>query len=469
VRDQCVVQRRPSRSPASPSTNAPVQNDAMCAPPRAASAIQRVTFRSIRSVARVWPALHSSVSCPTMHRKILALVGLLSLTFAAAPAFGVTIGELNAGGTYFANLPGTPRTLIHLARPAESAGTVTAVTMMWTGAPAAGCANAAKIKFFRAGSGTISVTAQYGPVNVHNGINTFTIPAVTIARGDWIGVTQLLSLCGGVNQANGADAELQGSTNTDPTTSLPYPDIVAGLIPSIVASSTANVVHGYFIVAGSLRGNANSAFKTSAQLTNLGGSPIAGKLVFHPAGTPTNDSDPSIAYSLAQGSTVSYDDVVQAMGASGLGTIDLVTTSGYPADVSLRIYNDEGAVNGTSGLTEELRTAKDAHHTGSFGSLTIPADLSAFRLNVGIRTLGAGATLAIFVLDANSGQLAHVAERTFAANTFNQEGAAAFAEQTSLPAGGTIRFIVTAGSAFIYGATTDNRTNDPNLRFATRF
>lgn len=404
-----------------------------------------------------------------MHRKILAFVGLLSLTFAATPAFGVTIGELNSGGTSFPNAPGLPRTLIHMARPAESAGTVNTVTMMWTAAPPAGCMNAAEIKFFRAGSGSIDVISQYGPVSVHNGINTYTIPAVTIARGDWIGVTQLISTCGGVNQANADDTELQGSTNTDPSTNVPNPDILRGLIPSIVASSTPNVVHGYFIVAGSLRGNANSAFKTSAQLTNLGGSPIAGKLVFHPAGTPTHDSDPSIAYSLAQGTTVSYDDVVQSMGASGLGTIDLVATSGYPADVSLRIYNDEGAVNGTSGLTEELRTANDAHHSGSFGSLTIPADLTAFRLNVGIRTLAAGATLTIFVLDANGSQLTHVAERTFAANTFNQESAAGFAEQTSLPAGGTIRFIVTAGSAFIYGATTDNRTNDPNLRFATRF
>jgi hypothetical protein len=405
-----------------------------------------------------------------MHKKGFALAGLLSLLFATMPAFGVTIGELHAGGgTYFGNLPGTPRTFIHVARPAEAAGSVTTVTMMWTGAPAGGCVNGAKIKFFRAVSGTINVTAQYGPVNVHNGINTFTIPAVTIARGDWIGVTQLISTCGGVNQSNSPDTEVLGSTNTDPTTNVPYADILRGLIPSIVGSSSPNIVQGYFIVAGSLRGNANSAFKTSAQLTNLGGSPIAGKLVFHPAGVPTKDTDPSIAYSLTQGATVSYDDVVQSMGASGLGTMDLVTTSGYPADVSLRIYNDEGAVNGTSGLTEELRSANDAHHTSSFGSITIPADLAAFRLNVGIRTLASGATLTIYVLDATGNQLPHVAERTFAANTFNQETGAGFAEQTSLPAGGTIRFIVTAGGAFLYGATTDNRTNDPNLRFATRF
>jgi hypothetical protein len=396
---------------------------------------------------------------------------ILLLCFVSVPAFGITIGELQAGGTAFVNQPGLPLTLIHLARPADAAGVVSSVTFMWTAAPASGCANAAKIKFFRptGGGGEITVTAQYGPFSVHNGINTMTIPGTAIARGDWIGITQLIGSCGGVNQTNADAGVTQGSKSIDPTGTLTDIDVFGGLVPSIVASTTPEVVHGYFIVAGSLRGNANSAFKTSAQLTNLGGSPIAGKLVFHPAGTPTQSSDPSIAYSLTQGQTVSYDDVVQSMGASGLGTIDLVTTSGYPADVSLRIYNDEGAVNGTSGLTEELQVAQQAHHSGSFGSLTIPADLTAFRLNVGIRTLGDAARVTIFVLGPAGNQLAHVADRTFAANTFTQDSGAGFAEQTSLPAGGTIRFVVTSGSAFIYGATTDNRTNDPNLRFATKF
>jgi hypothetical protein len=396
---------------------------------------------------------------------------LVVLSLTAIPAFGVTIGELHAGGgTYYSNQPGLPLTLVHLARPADAAGTVSSVTLMWTGAPAAGCTNAGKIKFLRAaGAGQMTVTAQYGPFNVHNGINTFAIPAVTIARGDYIAVTQLLPGCGGVNQAYADASDLEGSANSEPATTLGNVDIVGGLVPSVVASTTAEVTQGYFIVAGSLRGNANSAFKTSAQLTNLGGSPIAGKLVFHPAGTPTKSTDPTIAYSLTQGATVSYDDVVQSMGASGLGTIDLITTSGYPADVSLRIYNDEGAVNGTSGLTEELRIPLQAHHSGSFGSLTIPANLTAFRLNVGIRTLADETHVSIFVLDASGGQLAHVADRTFPANTFTQDTGAGFAEQASLPAGGTIRFVVTSGSAFVYGATTDNRTNDPNLRFATKF
>ena len=271
-----------------------------------------------------------------------------------------------------------------------------------------------------------------------------------------------------MNQSVTDSVSTQGSTHSDVAGTFTGMNVLGRLLPSIVASSTPGIVSGYFIVAGSLRGNANSAFKTSAQLTNLGGSAIAGKLVFHPAGTPTKDTDPSIAYALTQGQTVSYDDVVQSMGTSGLGTMDLVTTSGYPADVALRIYNDEGAVNGTSGLTQEVLSPQQAHHSGTFGSLTIPANLTAFRLNVGIRTLGLPTHLTIFVLDANGNRLEPVAERNFAANTFTQDLGAAFAQQPALPPGGTIHFFVTEGSAFVYGATTDNRTNDPNLRFASK-
>ena len=38
----------------------------------------------------------------------------------------------------------------------------------------------------------------------------------------------------------------------------------------------------------------------------------------------------------------------------------------------------------------------------------------------------------------------------------------------ALTGGETISFDVTSGSAFIYGATTDNTTNDPSVQFARR-
>src|SRR6185295_3346643 len=139
-------------------------------------------------------------------------------------------------------------------------------------------------------------------------------------------------------------------------------------------------------VAGSVRGNQGSEFKTSMQLSNYGEGTITGRLVFHPAGVAAQAGDPSLSYSLTPEQTLSYPDVVQSLGASGIGSIDLVVTSGNPPDVSARIFNDAGA-NGTSGLTENLLTADQAFHTLDFGSIPIPADLTSFRLNIGYRTL----------------------------------------------------------------------------------
>ena len=389
---------------------------------------------------------------------------LVSLSLLALPAFGITIGEVRPAG--FSVFSSNPQTLIHMSRPAVEAGTVKSVTLMWTGAPGGGCNNAVKVKFFRRFPlDEIRVVSSHGPFNVQNGVNTFVIPTVNVAVGDWIGLTQVTPGCGGVRQAFD-DTSLQGQTFSDPAATVTNLHYFNGYAPNIVATSTAEYVYGYFVVAGSLRGGSGSQFKTAAQLTNLGSSTITGRLVFHRAGVPTQDTDPSIAYSLVSGQTVSYEDVVQAIGSSGLGTMDLVVATGYPPDVSMRIYNDAGA-GGTSGLTEELRTIWDGHRQFHGGSITIPADLANFRLNVGVRTLGADVQMAILVYNA-AGTIVHVANRTFAANTFNQESAAQFAQITSVPAGGRIQFQVNSGTAFVYGAVTDNRTNDPNLRFATK-
>lgn len=401
---------------------------------------------------------------------MLARKIVVALCLFAPAAFGITLGELQVGGAlHSTGIPGSPLTLIATSRPALAAGTVNSVTLRWIGAPPTGCSNAVKIKFFRTGtSGTLQVIASHGPFNVQNGINTFAVLAVAVNAGDWIGVTQLSNTCGGIAQAYADRSHIVGVTFTDPTPTATGVNYSTGRLLNIVATTDAEYVYGYFIVVGSLRGSFGSDFKTSAQLANVSNSTITGKLVFHSAGVPTQASDPSINYSIPAFRTVSYNDVVQAIGATGLGTMDLVITSGYPPDVTMRIYNDEGAVNGTSGLTEELLTPFQAHNLFESGSLTIPTDLTAFRLNIGYRTLTAGARMFITVFDAN-GSFVDSTERDFPPNTFNQDSAAGFAQTTGLPPGGRITFQITAGSAFVYGAVTDNRTNDPNLRFAPKF
>ena len=56
--------------------------------------------------------------------------------------------------------------------------------------------------------------------------------------------------------------------------------------------------------------------------------------------------------------------------------------------------------------------------------------------------------------------------KSFGATFFAQVGSANFLDGLALSGGETISFDVTAGSAFVYGSTTDNITNDPSVQFA---
>ncbi len=94
---------------------------------------------------------------------------------------------------------------------------------------------------------------------------------------------------------------------------------------------------------GSLPGAFGSIFRTQLQLTNGEGSAIAGNIVFHPAGSSASASDPSMSYLLGSWQTINFNDLLPAMGQSGLGSADLIPTSGPAPTAVARIYNDGGA------------------------------------------------------------------------------------------------------------------------------
>ena len=97
-----------------------------------------------------------------------------------------------------------------------------------------------------------------------------------------------------------------------------------------------------------------------------------------------------------------------------------------------------------------------------------PADVHQFRLNIGIRTLDQGVTMTVTVRDQNGATVKSVT-KTFGATFFTQVGSATFLDGYTLAGGESISFEITSGSAFIYGATTDNTTNDPSVQFARKF
>jgi len=220
-------------------------------------------------------------------------------------------------------------------------------------------------------------------------------------------------------------------------------------------------------VVGSVPGSFGAYFKTSVQLYNPKSSAVSGKLVFHTQAVSGSSSDPSLAYSIPAGKTLSYPDLLPAMGiASGLGSADIVADAGSAFPVTLvRVFNDAGAA-GTTGLALEPMAPSDALQNGETGVLIAPAD-TRFRLNIGVRTLAQGVTMNLTVRNKD-GAVVKTVTKSFDPTFFRQIGSSEMLEGFVLTGGETITVQITSGSAFVYGSTTDNTTQDPSVQFAKK-
>ena len=99
----------------------------------------------------------------------------------------------------------------------------------------------------------------------------------------------------------------------------------------------------------------------------------------------------------------------------------------------------------------------------TIGYIAIPNDLTNFRFNVGVRTLTA-ATIGFNLYDAAGNRVTGL-NKSYPAEYFEQKTATEIFGVSKLPAGGSIQ--VNSDQFFMpYGATTDNRTQDPSIRFA---
>jgi hypothetical protein len=221
-------------------------------------------------------------------------------------------------------------------------------------------------------------------------------------------------------------------------------------------------------VVGSTAGLFGSYFKTALQLYNPKAVTVSGRLVFHVQSIGGGAADPSFPYSIGAGKTLTFDDVLPAMGiATGLGSVDLIADNGsaFPIAVA-RVFSDSGAA-GTTGFTLDALATATALQPGETGALLVPVDMGRFRLNVGVRTLDRVVAMTVTVRNRD-GIVVKTLEKTIAATYFRQYNSAEFLDGFVLAGGETISVQMTSGAAFVYGATTDNITNDPSIQFAIR-
>jgi hypothetical protein len=410
-----------------------------------------------------------------MSRKSLVVAlyfaAFASLSSAETLTIGNTVGSVNTSSSAAA----TPTTDIALDNPATATGLVGSVTFRWSSFP---CTSAVKIKFFSRRGDTLVYTGERGPFNVTGATNTVTLPGLGFAvdQGDLIGITRLGSCGNGV--------ALTGIVSNGFVT-------YSGDITSDVALSAGARKPGYLAVAGtgvailsvartipavaSAAGAFGSTFKTGMQLFNpapAGSASVDAQIVFHAAGHAGIRFDPTLNVTLGPQRSVYYPDIVAAIGQTGLGSIDVITAVPTPQLViTTRVYNDAGAA-GTSGFNEPALSLNDSGSdgpilvAGSTSYLLAPPDPAKSRLNIGIRTLFQSVTVNVTVRDSTGTQLGSTVH-TYPPTWFEQTTAAAFTGLATIPANASIQIGVSGGSAIIYGATTDNTTNDGSVAFAT--
>ncbi len=255
---------------------------------------------------------------------------------------------------------------------------------------------------------------------------------------------------------------------------------VSSVVPLVLLAAIAaapSALHSEVLgrvvpVASSTPGQFGSFFRTGLQIHNSSDSgPVSGHFVYHPANAGASAGDPRMAFVVQPGATQSYDDIVASLGGNGLGSLDVMlpSASGSPVVVVTRVYNDAGA-QGSSGFTEDAVNPSDTGvggpvlTKGASGVLVAPSDPSAFRFNIGLRTLSGGVSLTILVRNA-AGALREVNSRQYGSDYFQQTPAEALVAG-ALEANDSIEFKVLSGSVIVYGATVDNTTNDPSFQYA---
>ncbi len=380
---------------------------------------------------------------------------------------GVMPSTLNSSD---ANFP-TPQTDVSLENPATGSGSIDTVTFGWN----ATCTGVAKIKFFHRSGNNLTQFAERGP------FDTFAVgrvtqvvplnPPVGIAPGDLIGITRVVSCGNALAEATTGTqgyVVLQGDATSGTISAGNTFHDKLGLMGTGFAPPTST--QAYIPVVGSLQGGFGSNFKTSVQIFNSSSTAIAsGKLIFHKAGVSGTLIDPSLAFNVGPNEIVSFNDAVAAMSQTGIGSMDVVMSAGaqLPIVVS-RIYNDQGT-NGTSGVFEDLVTTATGTGSriltfGTIGFLIGPLEPSRTRMNIGVRSLGSGATMTLSLEDSAGHQLGGVT-KTYQPDFFEQQGSDAFFG-VAVGANQRVRVTVTSGSAIVYSSITDNVTNDPSVQFA---
>jgi hypothetical protein len=231
----------------------------------------------------------------------------------------------------------------------------------------------------------------------------------------------------------------------------------AGSIPRAPA-------HAMIPAAGSADGAFGSRFTTGLQLANPHDYAIAGSLVFRPMGIAASEADPRVDYHLGPFESAWHENVATTFGASGIGAIDIVAPAGQVAAVSATIRS--AGAGGAGAVDVPASSPSESLTAGGMGVIVAPPDAAARRLNLGVRTFDVPAVIEMRRHGAGGAANGSVLT-SFPAGTFMQISASELFDG-AMSGGEIVSFTVKEGTAFVYGAWTENAGGGISIRSATR-
>jgi len=405
--------------------------------------------------------------------------GLAAAALMAASGLSASAATSRAGGLSAVVVnrhPADQQKYVDMSRPVTFPGSFTDAAVIWIGGPNAGCFAGFNLFFARPSSSdptSLRVVASRGPFATPGQglVDAQLSPPVQIEAGDLVGIDIPSASCGGPSfgppLTGTHTVAFTGPVETTFDYSVKPNLVLAAESPNLIALSGGTEFRdGVIAGAGSFQGT-TSNFKTAMQIVNPGPIDISGSLVFHPIGRPAGPFDPAYPYAILSHQSISLPDVVDAMGVSGLGSIDVVPNLSYAPLIVTRVFDDDGSGR-AAGFTEPTVRFGDASvlQAGDEGWLIAPDDLVNYRMNVGVRSLAAGATLAITVLKPD-GSVVGTSTKVFDPDEFEQQPVRDYLNPNIAPNDAIVVDVV-SGSAIVYGVTVNNGTNDTGQTFASR-
>jgi hypothetical protein len=164
-------------------------------------------------------------------------------------------------------------------------------------------------------------------------------------------------------------------------------------------------------IAGKVHGLNNSDFSTALIVTGGGLGSHAqpgeeklyqGRIYFRPLGTRESANDPSVAYNLNGDETVVFDDIMATLGATGVGTIEVVPRIGFPTPQADAIIENRLADGKRTGVRITAAWGRDYLDPRTGVTVAIRNNTDA-RMAIGVRAMGSGGGLLQFERKSSDG------------------------------------------------------------------